>query len=198
MHAVTRLPAARILTDRIVDDAGLFPPEALDMASALARHRSDQAISNPVPSQRFVCPAGRFVELHQQLDDSDRIQVIALGPAVPQTEAEVGSLEADDRTPVVALETSLPVDNQHKDHGFDHFGFLNLLLAVAAAQKDAGTNEVEHILAERNPNVVLQHITGLTTHDAFEIRAAFHSVGSCSTSEPIDDLRRLGLIADPT
>ena len=33
--------------------------------------------------------------------------------------------------------------------GFDHFGFLNLLLAVAAAQKDAGTNEVGHILAEQ-------------------------------------------------
>jgi hypothetical protein len=82
--------------------------------------------------------------------------------------------------------------------GFDHFGFLNLLLAVAAAQKGADTNEVEHILAERNPNVVLQHITGLTTHDAYEVRAAFHSVGSCSTNEPIDDLRRLGIIADPT
>ena len=288
MHAVTRLPAALILTDRIVDDAGLFPPEALGMASALARHRSDQAISNPVLSQRFVCPAGRSTELIQQLDDGDRIQVIALGPAAPQTEAAVGSLEADDRTLVVALETSLPVDNQHKKQalevidqiaatrphldifvevglgparesdldllqryghaakvrcggvrrelfprpsdlarfvhnaisrevpfkataglhhaiahhdgytGFDHFGLLNLLLAVAAAQKDAGTNEIEHILAERNPNVMLQHFAGLTTHDAREIRAAFHSVGSCSTNEPIHDLRRLGLIADPT
>jgi hypothetical protein len=45
---------------------------------------------------------------------------------------------------------------------------------------------------------VLERITGLTTRDACEIRAAFNSVGSCSTSEPIDDLRRLGLIADPT
>jgi hypothetical protein len=122
MHALTRLPAALILTDRIVDDAGLFPPEELDMASALVRHRSDQAISKPVLSQRFVCPAGRFDELHQQLDDGDRIQVIALGPAAPRTQARVVSLEADDRA----------------------------------------------------------------------------CVGSCSTSEPIDDPRRLGLIADPT
>jgi len=53
-----------------------------------------------------VCPAGRFDELHQRLDDGDRIQVIALGPAAPQTQARVVSLEADDRTPVVALETS--------------------------------------------------------------------------------------------
>jgi hypothetical protein len=280
MHALTRLPAALILTDRIVDDAGVFPPEELDVASALARHRSDQAISNPVLSQRFVCSAGRFDELHRHLDDGDRIQVIALGPAVQQTEASVVSLEADDRTPVVALETSLPVDNQHKVQalevidqnaaapphldifvevglgpaleadldllqrhghaakvrcggvrrelfplpsdlarfvhhaigrevpfkataalhhaiahpdvytGFDHFGFLNLLLAVAAAQKGAGTNEVEHILVECDPNVVLERITGLTTRDACEIRAAFNSEGGCSTSEPIDDLRR--------
>jgi len=27
MHALTRLTAALMLTDRIVDDAGLFPPE---------------------------------------------------------------------------------------------------------------------------------------------------------------------------
>jgi hypothetical protein len=274
MHALTRLPAALILTDRIVDDAGLFPPGELAMASALARHRSEQAISNPVLSQRFVCPAGRFDELHQQLDDGDRIQVIALGPAVQQTEASVVSLEADDRTPVVALETSLPVDNQHKEQalevidqiaaapphlyifvevglgpapeadldllqrhgqaakvrcggvrrelfplpsdlarfvhhaiargvpfkataglhhaiahhdvytGFDHFGFLNLLLAVAVAQKGTGTNEVEHILAECDPNVVLERITGPTPRDACEIRAAFNSVSGCSTSEP--------------
>jgi len=105
------------------------------MASALVRHRSDQAISKPVLSQRFVCPAGRFDELHQQLDDGDRIQVIA---------------------------------HHDGNTGFDHFGFLNLLLAVAAAQKGAGTNEVEHILAERIPNVVLERITGLTTHDAGE------------------------------
>jgi len=119
MHALTRLPAALILTDRIVDDTGLFPPEELDMASALARHRSDQAISNPVLSQRFVCPAGRFDERHQHLDDGDRIQVIALGPAVQQTEASVVLQEADDRTPVVALETSLPVDNQHKEQALE-------------------------------------------------------------------------------
>ena|ERR1700756_2178271 len=78
--------------------------------------------------------------------------------------------------------------------GLDHFGFLNLLLAVAATQKGTGTNEVEHIPAEGDPNVVLERITGLTTRDACEIRAAFNSVGSCSTGDPIDDLRRLGLI----
>jgi hypothetical protein len=277
MHAASQQKAARILTERIVDDARLFPPEELDMAPALARHRTDQDKSNPVLSQRFVCPVGRFSELQRQLGDADRIQVIALGPAVQQTEAGVVSLEADDRTHVAALETSLPADGQHKVQalevidqiaaagphleifvevglggaleadldllqrhghaakvrcggvrrelfplpsdlarfvrhaigrkvpfkataglhhavayhdvctGFDDFGFLNLLLAVAGAQKGASTAEVEHTLVERDPSVVLEHITGLTTHDAREVRAAFNSIGSCSTNEAIDD-----------
>ena len=62
--------------------------------------------------------------------------------------------------------------------GFDHLGFLNLLLAVAATQKGASTNEVEHILAEHDPNVELEHIACLTRHDAREIRGAFNFVGS--------------------
>jgi hypothetical protein len=68
--------------------------------------------------------------------------------------------------------------------GFDHFGFLNLLLAVAAAQKGAGTDEVEHILAECDPKVELERITGLTTHDAREISGAFNFAGSCCASDP--------------
>jgi hypothetical protein len=78
--------------------------------------------------------------------------------------------------------------------GFDHFGFLNLLLAVAATQNGAGTDEVEHILAEGDPNVELEHITGLTTHDARKNRDASNFAGSRCTGDPIDDLRRLGLI----
>jgi hypothetical protein len=77
---------------------------------------------------------------------------------------------------------------------FDHFGFLNLLLGVAATQNGAGTTEVEHILAEGDPNVELEHVTGLTTHDARKIRDASNFAGSRSTGDPIDDLRRLGLI----
>jgi hypothetical protein len=88
------------------------------LASALARHRSDQAISNPVLSQRLVCPVDRFAELQQQRDDADRTEVIALGPAVQQTEAGVVSL-ADGRIPVVALETSLPVDGQDKTQALE-------------------------------------------------------------------------------
>jgi len=47
----------------LVDDAGLFPPESLPMAEALARHRSDEAAGHPMLSHRFLCPASRLDEL---------------------------------------------------------------------------------------------------------------------------------------
>ena len=42
--------------------------------------------------------------------------------------------------------------------------------------------------------VIVLDCEDMTTRDAREIRGAFDFVGSCSTGDPIDDLRRLGLI----
>ena len=51
------------LLDGLVDDAGLFPPESLAMAAALARHRADEAAGDPMLTHRFLCPASRLAEL---------------------------------------------------------------------------------------------------------------------------------------
>jgi hypothetical protein len=50
------------LLAELVDDAGLFPPESLPMADALARHRADEAEGSPLLSGRFLCPASRIAE----------------------------------------------------------------------------------------------------------------------------------------
>ena len=50
----------------LVDDAGLFPPESLPMADALARHRADEAAGYPMLSHRFLCPASRLAELRTE------------------------------------------------------------------------------------------------------------------------------------
>ena len=50
----------------LVDDAGLFPPESLSMAAALARHRADDAAGYPMLSHRFLCPATRLGELRTE------------------------------------------------------------------------------------------------------------------------------------
>jgi len=51
----------------LVDDAGLFPPEQLPMAEALARHRADEAAGHPMLTHRFLCPASRLGELRKEL-----------------------------------------------------------------------------------------------------------------------------------
>ena len=51
----------------LVDDAGLFPPEQLPMAAALARHRADEAEGHPMLSHRFLCPASRLAELRAEM-----------------------------------------------------------------------------------------------------------------------------------
>jgi hypothetical protein len=51
----------------LVDDAGLFPPESLPMAAALARHRTDEEAGYSMLSNRFLCPASRLGELRAEL-----------------------------------------------------------------------------------------------------------------------------------
>jgi hypothetical protein len=54
----------------LVDDAGLFPPTALPMDEALARHRADLERRSPVLTHRFLCPASRLPVLRVHLEES--------------------------------------------------------------------------------------------------------------------------------
>ena len=65
----------------LVDDAGLFPPESLPMADALARHRADDDASHAMLSGRFLCPASRLGELRAEWSRqaADRSEPLRLG-----------------------------------------------------------------------------------------------------------------------
>jgi hypothetical protein len=154
MQAFTRLPVALILTDRIVDDAGLFPPEEhrphldifVEVGLGPALEADQDLLQRHGHAAKVRCGAVRR-ELFPLPSDLARFVHHAIGREVP-FKATAGLHHA--------------IAHRDMYTGFDHFGFLNLLLAVTAAQKGAGTNEVEHILVEREPNVVLERITGLT------------------------------------
>lgn len=94
---------------RLVDDAGLFPPEQLEMAAAAARHRADAGAGDPVLTHRFLCPAGRLAELSGQLCDGDRFDVGLISPLEWGTLVDAHQAVID--TPhlrLVALEGPLP------------------------------------------------------------------------------------------
>ena len=74
---------------------------------------------------------------------------------------------------------------------FEQHGFLNLLVAAQAASEGAPVDTVAHILAERDPAIVVAHVAKL---DA-EVRTAFRSFGTCSVNEPLDELIELGLLS---
>jgi hypothetical protein len=83
------------------------------------------------------------------------------------------------------------------DTGFEHHGFLNVLLAVGAVTADADLDQIAAILAQRDPATVAAQIRDLDLETAAEIRSLFTSFGTCSTDDPVADLVGLGLISQP-
>jgi len=89
------------------------------------------------------------------------------------------------------------VRHRAADTGFEHHGFLNVLLAVAAALDDASREQVAAELADRDAARVAAKISNLDAETVSAVRSLFTSFGTCSTDEPVNDLVTLGLAAKP-
>ncbi|WP_406206340.1 hypothetical protein OH807_32635 [Kitasatospora sp. NBC_01560] len=75
--------------------------------------------------------------------------------------------------------------------GFEHHGFLNVLLAALETDRAAAAE----VLAERTGEVLAKAVRELTDHQVTVIRNSFTAFGTCSIAEPLDDLAALGLLA---
>ncbi|WP_371500670.1 hypothetical protein OG871_28680 [Kitasatospora sp. NBC_00374] len=78
--------------------------------------------------------------------------------------------------------------------GFEHHGFLNVLLAAQAGD-DAGL--AAEVLAERSGEVLAKAALDLTDTRIDDVRRRFTAFGTCSVAEPLADLAALGLLAPP-
>jgi len=278
------------LLDALVDDAGLFPPTALSMPEAVARHRADRAAAEPMLTQRFLCPASRLGELRAQLADGDRFELGLIADRGADGLAEaVAEAAADPRLSLALLELPLaafgrdglldplavalravaaapasvpaylepPVPTgvdalldaigehgrghdrplgaklrcggvraelfptaseaahfivacvdlavpfkataglhhavRHKDAatGFLHHGYLNLLLATAAAVTGSGEDEVRVALEIEDPGLIGRQVAALDPRTAALARKALVSYGSCSTGTPVVEARTI-------
>lgn len=83
------------------------------------------------------------------------------------------------------------------DTGFEHHGFLNVLLATGAAVDGAGTEEVAALLGLREAADVVDRIRALDDGQVKATRRMFRSFGTCSISEPVEDLVALRLVSAP-
>lgn len=269
----------------LVDDAGLFPPERLPMAAAVARHRADAARGHPVLTHRLLCPASQITALLAQLGDAETLRVGLIADTGPAgLRAAVSTITRDDRLELETVEVVLSgadVDPavvdllpalrgggswvfaeaprtagrdqtvaaldalaalgmgakvrcggvraelfpttvelawfvhacvelhlpfkataglhhavRHRDPrtGFEHHGFVNLLLAVCRSVEGHDQVAVERALALDDPAAVAAEAARVDPSLATRARRLFVAYGSCSTSEPLDDLDALGLV----
>jgi hypothetical protein len=86
----------------------------------------------------------------------------------------------------------------HRDRltGFDHHGFLNVLLATAAAVAGDDDRALAAILADREARSVAARVASLAPDVAAAARRSFVSFGTCDIAEPVTDLVALGLLPE--
>jgi hypothetical protein len=78
--------------------------------------------------------------------------------------------------------------------GFEHHGFLNVLLATRRAFDGASTDDVVATLETRDADALVDQAMA---EDLAGARRWFTSYGSCSVEEPLADLLDLGLLEGP-
>jgi hypothetical protein len=85
---------------------------------------------------------------------------------------------------------------RYTDHvtGFDHHGFLNLALAMCRSVEAAGQEGVRAVLRQTDGQVLAAQARAVSQPTAARARSLLVAYGSCSTSEPVEDLAALGLV----
>jgi len=86
------------------------------------------------------------------------------------------------------------VTNRDSETGLRHFGFLNLVIAVARAVQGAGMRDLEQALKIEKAEPLARELSGLGRGAAQRTRDLFVCFGSCSTTEPVEDVLALGLL----
>jgi hypothetical protein len=88
-----------------------------------------------------------------------------------------------------------PVRHSDAGTGFEHHGYLNILLAVARAVGGTSGDVVE-ALAEGEPRSIASSLASLQPAEVQAVRGLFDGFGTCSISDPIAGLINLGLAED--
>ncbi len=119
--------------------------------------------------------------------------------AFPAAHELAASIEAAiDREVAFKCTAGLHNALRHRDEetGFEHHGFLNVLLATRATLDSAGIDEVAAVLERHEGDDVTAAIRETGEQGLESARRWFRSFGSCSVLEPLEDLVDLDLLPD--
>ena len=86
------------------------------------------------------------------------------------------------------------VRNTDAATGFEQHGFVNVLVAVAAALEGADASEASVVLADPDGAELATTLAAWPVGQAEQVRSVFRSIGTCSIDEPVSDLAALGLL----
>jgi hypothetical protein len=213
--------ARRALLTRFFDHAPMFPPASLPPAEALAEDRRARESEHAWLLGRLVWPAAQLSELLQ--DEGRALAVVEAGSerqdeavyleGVPLDEVAARGLRAKircggERVPTVeelaefvrgcrsrglVFKATAGLHHAYPTESGEH-GFLNLLAAAVFGDE-------EEALRERPPAFVLDAASfrwrdqeALPAQLA-DVRASlFHSIGTCSFIEPVEELEQLGIL----
>jgi hypothetical protein len=81
--------------------------------------------------------------------------------------------------------------------GFEHHGFLNILVAASVADEGGSADAIASALRMRSAPDLADAMRRLTPEAAARTRAAFTGYGTCSIAEPLAELTALGLVTRP-
>ncbi|HEY2311568.1 MAG TPA: hypothetical protein VGH46_10700 [Gaiellaceae bacterium] len=213
--------ARRALLTRFFDHAPMFPPASLPPAEALAEDRRARESENAWMLGRLVWPAAQLSELPQeearalavveagseQQADAVYLEGVALdevaargvrakircgGERVPAVE-ELADFIRGCRSRGLVFKATAGLHHAYPSESGEH-GFLNVLAASVFGNE-------EEALRERSPAFALD-ATSFRWRDQealparlADVRASlFHSIGTCSFFEPVDELEELRIL----
>jgi hypothetical protein len=213
--------ARRALLTRFFDHAPTFPPASLPSAEALAEDRRARESEHAWMLGRLVWPAARLEELPQ--DEGRALAIVDQGTerqdeavyleGVPLDEVAARGLRAKircggERIPTVeelaefirgcrsrglVFKATAGLHHAYPTAEGEH-GFLNLLAAAVFGDE-------EEVLSEKPPAFALDAASfRWRDREALPARLAdvrgslFHSIGTCSFFEPVEELEGLGIV----
>ena len=120
-----------------------------------------------------------------------------LKPEAHPTEAELAALISAAVTAEVPFKCTAGLHHaiRHSTtEGFEQHGFLNVLLATHTLLVEGSEADAREILAERNGPALAARAKALGDVEQADVRTRFRSFGTCSITEPLEDLTVLGAL----
>jgi hypothetical protein len=213
--------ARRALLTRFFDHAPMFPPASLPPAEALAEDRRARGSEHAWMLGRLVWPAGKLDELPQEegralalVDAGREVQGDAVylegvpldevaaqglraklrcgGERVPSVEELAGFVRGC-RSRGLVFKATAGLHHAYATEAGEH-GFLNLLAAAVFGDEEEALRERPRAFALDAASFRWRDREAPPARLA-DVRASlFHSIGTCSFFEPLEELEGLGVL----